>query len=240
VYAAQWGVRETPHGEETDNKTTIEEAFVVVRKTERKRKVTVVEDQMVDARPTAEIARERIGAVTESALASVAQTVGPALEDARMRLAPVAEQAIAHGKRQGRRAALKLGVVEEPEPEESHKIRNLMLMLGLGAIAAAVYKMMSGKDADPAWTARRDDAAAAPTSPVTVAAVDEPASAGVDPVVAEPAGSDPLMTAEPTSRVAGPIDGSETAPTAPLASEETVESSVPTTPDQPLERRDVT
>ncbi len=212
----------------------------MARKTERVTRTTVVTDQS-DARPTADIAREKIGAATgaaESALASVASSVGPALVDARQRFVPVAEQALAHGKRQGRRAAVKLGVVEEPK--DSHKVRNLMLMLGLGAIAAGVYKMMTGKDADSAWTARGDTAAAAPTSPVTVAAVDEPPSGAVDPVVAEPAGSDPLMTTEPTSTAARPIDGSETAPTAPFASEETVESPVPTTPDEPLERRDIT
>lgn len=217
-------------------------------KTKRTKKVTVVEG---GALPTAEIAKEKIGAVTETALSSVAQTVGPALEDARQRIAPVAGQALASGKRRGRRAAIKLGVAEEPE-KSSHKLRNLVLMLGLGAIAAAVYKKMTGKDADPAWTAGRDSAAAAPAGPV-MAATDESGTSDVDPVVAEPAGSDPLTTAasttgevssddgsdtEPIAASAGPIDGSETAPTAPFASEETVESPVPSTPDEPIERRD--
>lgn len=211
----------------------------MARRTERKRRVTVVEERTAGL-PAAELAKDKIGAVTENALASVAQTVGPALGDARQRLVPVAEQAIAQGRRQGRRAAVRLRVAQEPEPVEipkSHKLRNLVLMLGLGAIAAAVYKKMTGKDADPAWTAGRDSAAAAPAAPV----------------VAEPAGSDPLTTAAPTTGAfgsddgldtepaatsAGPIDGSETAPTAPFASEETVESPVPTTPDEPLEKRD--
>ncbi len=208
----------------------------MTRKTERRRKVTVVEDRIA-VLPTAELAKDKIGAATETALASVAQTVGPALEDARQRLAPVAEQAIAQSKRQGRRAAVKLGVAEEPtETPDTHKLRNLVLMIGLGALIAAVYKKMTGKNADPAWTAGRDSAAAAPAGPV-MAATDESGTSDVDPVVAEPAGSDPLTT-EPAVASAGPIDGSETAPTAPFASEETVESSVPTTPDQPLERRD--
>ncbi len=206
-------------------------------RTERNRKVTVVEERTAGL-PAAEIAKDKIGAVTESALASVAQTVGPALEDARLRLAPVAEQAIAQSKRQGRRATVRFRpVAEEPaESPKSHKLRNLVLMLGLGAIAAAVYKKMTGKDADPAWTAGRDTAAAAPGEPV-VTSVNGGGTSAVDPIVAEPAGSDPLTT-EPAAGSAGPIDGSETAPTAPFASEETVESSVPTTPDQPLEKRD--
>lgn len=207
----------------------------MARRTERKRRVTVVEER-VGALPTAEIAREKIGAVTENALASVAETVGPALGDARLRLAPVAEQAIAQSKRQGRRAAVKLRLAEEPTESPSHKLRNLVLLLGLGAIAAAVYKKMTGKDADPAWTQGRDTAADAPASPVA-AATDESGTTDVDPVVAEPAGSEPL-TPEPAATSAGPVDGSEAAPTAPFASEETVESPVPTTPDEPLERRD--
>ncbi len=202
----------------------------------RRRKVTVVEDQVTTPPPTA-VAKEKLGAATAAtgtALASVASTVGPALDDARHRLAPVAEQALAQSKRQGRRAALKLGMVQEPVEPETHKIRNLMVMLGLGAMAAAAYKMLSGKDADPAWTAGRDSAAA-PTAPVTVDVVDEYST--VDPVMAEPAGSDPLMSDVP---IAGSVAGSETAPTAPLASTETVESPVPTTPDEPLDRRDLT
>lgn len=203
----------------------------------RRRRVTVVEDQVTPAPPSL-IAKEKIGAATAAtgtALASMASTVGPALDDARHRLAPVAEQALAQSKLQGRKAALKLGMVEEPEVKETHKIRNLVLMLGLGALGGAVYKMMTGKDADPAWTAGRDTAAAVPSAPVTVDAVDDYST--VDPLVAEPAGSDPLMADVP---IAGSQAGSETAPTAPLASEETVESPVPTTPDHPFERRDVT
>lgn len=219
----------------------------MARRTERKRKVTVVEERLAGL-PTAEIAKDRIGLATENALASVAQTVVPAIGEARQRLAPVAEQAIAQSKQRGRRAAVKLGVAEEPK--ETHKLRNLVLMLGLGALVAALYKKMTGKDADAAWTAGRDTAAAAPAAPVAAAANGD--LSDVDPVVQEPVGSDSLATeptagafgsvagseTEPAVTSAGPIDGSETAPTAPFASEETVESPVPTTPDEPVERRD--
>lgn len=203
----------------------------MARMTKRKKKVSV-EDRLA-VLPTAEAAKEKISAATESALSSVASTVGPALEDAKNRLAPVAGQALAQGKRHGRRAAAKLGVAEEPK--DSHKVRNLILMLGLGAVVAAVYKKVTGKDADPAWTSGRDTAAAAPPSPVAVASHDDPLEAG--PVTEPPAGD---SLSDPPSGAAGPVDGSEVAPTAPLASEETVESSVPTTPDEPLEKHDLT
>jgi hypothetical protein len=101
-----------------------------------------------------------------------------------------------------------MGIVEEPK--SSHRLRNLLIVLGLGGIAAFVYTKLTGKQADPAWT----------TSP------EEPARH--------------IAAVSDTGTAAGPVDGSDTAPTAPLPSEETVESPVPTTPDDPLEKRDLT
>ena len=42
------------------------------------------------------------------------------------------------------------------EPKKSHKLRNLLIVLGLAGLAAFVYKKVTGKDADPAWTQSRD------------------------------------------------------------------------------------
>lgn len=52
-------------------------------------------------------------------------------------------------------------------------------------------------------------------------------------------GRDDAAAGGPVVSSAGPVDESDTAPTAPLASEETVESPIPTTPDNPLEERQV-
>jgi hypothetical protein len=243
---------------------------VAMRRGRNKIVVTAEQERTADAKHAEQqaagaAARERLVTATDQALTAVASTVVPALMEVREKLAPVAEQAMSQGKNRGRqaaakslvkgkRAAIRLGVLEEPKPKVSHKFRNMLIVLGLGGAAAAAYKMMTGKDADPAWTAGRD--AAAPASPVTPAPVNESDSVpwgdtppadqmpgmdptAVDPVVAEPAGSDPLDHEVPAT-TAGPIDGSDTAPTAPLASEETVESSVPTTPDEPLEERNLT
>jgi hypothetical protein len=153
----------------------------------------------------------------------------------------------------GKHAAVRLGMLEE-HTKPTHKFRNLLILLGLGGAAALGYKMLTGKDADPAWTAGRDSAA--PADPVSTAPVNESDSVpwgdtppadqmpgmdptAVDPVVAEPAGSDPLDHEVPAT-TDGSVDGSDTAPTAPLASEESVASPVPTTPDEPLEERDLT
>ncbi len=171
----------------------------------------------------AESALDKIGTATEQVISSVAsglddtrERVVPAVGDARDKVVPVVSAALAAGRKKGREVAVRAGVVEEKK--ETHKLRNFLLLLGLGGAAAFVYSRMTGKSADPAWTASRDSAAVWPN-----------------------AGSDtaPTDTAASVAAVAGPVDESETAPTAPLASEETVESPTPTTPDQPLEKKDV-
>lgn len=235
--------------------------IVVTAETERTADPGQTEQQAANAAA----ARERLVTAVDQALTAVASTVVPALMEARGKLAPVAEQAVSQGKTRGRqaaakglvkgkRAAVRLGVIEEPK-KPSHKLRNLLIMVGLGGAAALAYKMLTGKDADPAWTAGRDSAApAAPVAPSPVNEADSvpwgdtPADqtpgmdpTAVDPVVAEPAGSDPIDREVPaTTAGESESDGSDTAPTAPLASAETVESPVPTTPDEPLEQRDLT
>lgn len=224
------------------------------------RKKTVVEETANEDKMAQ--AMDRIGAVTHQALVSVAGAVGPALadardkigpavedardkigpvvedardklipvvEDARDKMAPLAASAALTTKAQGHKAALKLGIVEEPQPP-SHRIRNLLVVLGLGGIAAFAYQKLTGKDADPAWTASRDTAAASQSATTT-----SPASTvngtglAASEAAADPTGGDTTV----------PGDQSDTAPTAPFATEETVESHVPTTPDEPLEKREL-
>ncbi len=133
----------------------------------RKKARSAAKDARSTVKPAAEVALERIGSATEQALSSVASTVGPALEDARDRLAPAVEDArvkmapvvagaVATSRRKGRQVAERAGIVEERK--KSHKLRNFVLLLGLGGAAAFVYSKLTGKDADPAWTASRDSA----------------------------------------------------------------------------------
>ncbi len=192
---------------------------------------------LADARekfgPVIEDAREKIGPAVEDARVKMA----PVMSDARDKMAPLAESAIVASKMQGHKAAVKLGLVEEPQPE-SHKIRNLIIVLGLGGAAAFAYKTLTGKDADPAWTASRDSAAASHANygyESSDSSSDEshssPESGSLDSTShLAAAGVPPLSTDAPG-------DESDTAPSAPFASEETVESHVPTTPDEPLERK---
>lgn len=163
---------------------------------------------------TAESVRDTVVPAAQDAASSVASAVGPALSEAKDKIAPLLEEAkdaivpaaqaaLVAAKEKSHDAAVGSGLVEEKK--KSHKLRNLLILAGLGGVIAFAYKKLSGRDADPVWTQSRDDAAAH----------------------------------RPAAGSAGPVDGSDTAPTAPLASEETVESPVPSTPDAPLEERNV-
>jgi hypothetical protein len=216
----------------------IEEDLTVALRTKTRRdKVrAAVEDARDNVQPAAEAALDAIGTATEQIVSSVAASVGPALEDAKDKakdvangtvkpavedakdkaldtyrdtLVPLAQQAVVEGKVRGRRAAIKMGIADEPK--KSHKLRNLLIIIGLGGLIAFIYSKVSGKDADPAWTQSRDSAATRPAHVAT----------------------------DSSSTATAPVDGSDTAPTAPLASEETVESPTPTTPDKPLKKKAV-
>jgi gas vesicle protein len=209
-------------------------------KTRRDKVRAAVHDARDSVQPAAETALDKVSTATEQIVSTVAENVGPALADAKDASAeftketvkpavddakdkvletykdtivPLAAAAVVEGKKRGRKAAVKLGVAEEPK--KSHKFRNFVILVGLGAVAAYVYTKVTGKDADPAWTQSRDAAATRPSHAV------------------RPDDS----TASTAST--GPVDGSDTAPTAPLPSEETVESTSPTTPDKPLKKKTV-
>jgi hypothetical protein len=218
-----------------------EELTVALRTKTRRDKVrAALEDARDSVQPAAETALDKVGTATEQLVTAVAENLGPALaeakdkaldvakdtneavkpavEDAKVKaldtyketIVPLAAAAIVESKRRSRKAAVKMGVVDEPK--KSHKLRNFLLLLGLGGLAAYLYSRMTGKDADPAWTQSRDAAATRPSH------------------AARPAGN---------TASTSPVDGSDTAPTAPLPSEETVESTTPTTPDKPLKKKAV-
>lgn len=165
-------------------------------------------------------ARERIGPVVDDAR----DRLTPLVEDAKDKLVPAAEQGLAASKAGGRKAAIRLGLAEEPPLVVSHKFRNLLILLGLGALAAFVASRLTGRDVDPAWTAGRDAAAATPPQSATDLSATTTTTATT-------------ATSVTTDAELDGSDQSDTAPTAPFPSEETVESHEPTTPDSPLEHR---
>jgi hypothetical protein len=130
--------------------------------------------------PALSDARDKVSPLVEDAKVAIAAGV----EEAKELIAPVAADVVKAAREGSHKAAVKTGLAEEPK--KSHKVRNLLLVLGIGGLVAFVYKKVAGRDSAPEWTAPRD-----------------------------------------------------TAPSAPLASEETVESPVPTTPDEPLEEKSV-
>ncbi|MBA3265841.1 MAG: hypothetical protein H0T14_05625 [Nocardioidaceae bacterium] len=196
-----------------------------------------VDDALDKIAPVVADARERLVPVVEDARDRIA----PVMSDARDKVGPLAGSALIAGKARGRQAAYRLGLAEEPQPEpKTHKIRNLLLLLGLGGAAAFAYKKITGKDADPAWTASRDSASASHAdygsrSPAPDFAESE---SGTETVTVETTSHLAAADAPPLSTDA-PDDQSDTAPSAPFPSEETVESHEPTTPDEPLEKKDL-
>jgi hypothetical protein len=126
----------------------------------------------------AESAAGSIGSAAQDAVSAVVSAVGPVLSD----------------------AAIKVGVKDKPK--KKHRIRKLLVTLGLVGAAAFVFKKVTRGKQEPEWISGRDAAG------------------------------------DVGKHTAGE-DKSDTAPTAPLASEETVESHTPTTPDEPLEENAV-
>ena len=138
----------------------------------------------------AEDVRDAAVPAAEQAAASVASTVGPALsdakdkltpllEDARDAIIPAAEAALAAVKEKSHDVAVSAGVVEE---KKSHKLRNFLIVLGLGGAIAFAIKKLSGKDADPVWTESRDDAAAGRPATSSTAPVDQSDTAPTAPL----------------------------------------------------------
>jgi hypothetical protein len=164
--------------------------------------------------PTAGTAWEKVAPAAEDAYAKVSEVIVPVVKDASSKVAPYAGEALAQGRRHGRRAAVKLRLAEEPKPK-SHRLRKLLAVLGIAGAVTFVYKKMSAGGSG----AHSDAGQPGGSAPVT----------GAHSSAAQPAGA-----SNPDASLAN-----ETAPAAPLAAEETKTSAVPTDPDNPTETTDV-
>jgi hypothetical protein len=90
-------------------------------------------------------------------------------------------------------AALRGAEVEVHEPEpETHRIRALLVTLGLGGIAAAAYKWFTGKEADSSWEQAYQPTPAQPTDATKVTVTSDvppmttdPGAAGPDEIMAD-------------------------------------------------------
>ena len=88
-------------------------------------------------------------------------------------------------------AALRGAEVEVHEPEKSHRIRTMLVTLGLGGIAAAAYKWFTGKEADSSWeqayqpTPAQTESVTTPKDPFAAPSPADPGAAGPDEVLAD-------------------------------------------------------
>jgi F0F1-type ATP synthase membrane subunit b/b' len=169
-----------------------------------------VEQAREMAGPMIAEAREKAGPM----IAEAREKAGPALQDARDRLGerltndvlPALTAAVAaadhatedvreEARRRGLAAAAALRGEVEP-PKQHHRIRTLMVLLGLGAVAAAVAKMLSDRQASTAWQSSYTP----PPAPASAPSNDE---AGATPdVAAADAASEPHGITTPDNPLA--------------------------------------
>ena len=145
--------------------------------------VSAAEDVRDAAVPAAEQAAASVASTVGPALADARDKITPLLEDARDAIIPAAEAALAAVKEKSHEVAVSTGVVEEKK--KSHKLRNFLIVLGLGGAIAFAIKKLSGKEADPVWTEERDDAAMHRPATSSTAPVDQSDTAPTAPLASE-------------------------------------------------------
>jgi hypothetical protein len=155
--------------------------------------------------PHLEAARDKAGPV----LADAVEKAGPALIEARDRVmsdvVPVLTAALAaagdatedvraESKRRGKAAVAALAG-QQPPPKKSHKLRRLLVFLGITGLAAAIVKKMSDRPARTQWHSTGPTAAPPSTRPTPSST-----AAGATPPPATPAHkADEETPPEPTT-----------------------------------------
>jgi vacuolar-type H+-ATPase subunit H len=120
----------------------------------REKAAPLIADAREKATPVVEGARDRFTAEVLPTVTAALAAASEATEDVRDETRKRSKAAL---------AALK-GEVEPPK--KSHKLRNLLMMLGLGGIAAVAAKLLSNREATTAWQSSYTP----PPSPVTPSA----------------------------------------------------------------------
>jgi hypothetical protein len=144
------------------------------------------------ATPVVEGARDKFNADVLPALVAAAAAANEATEDVRA-------ETLRRGKATA--AALK-GEVAAPEPKKSHKLRNLLVILGLGAIVAAVAKKLSERESTTTW-----ESSYTPSTPAAGAHRGEPDPTDVAGSSPDVAAADAAATPHPATT---PDDPAET------------------------------
>jgi hypothetical protein len=170
------------------------------------------------AAPLVAEAREKTGPAIQDARDRFTAEVLPAVTAALAAAGEATEDVRGETKKRGKavKAALK-GEIEAPD-KKSHKFRNLLIVLGLGGIVAAVAKKMSAREATTAWQSSYTPppAPAAAPGPVTPSAPQAGAHEADQPD--DEGGASPDV----------------------VAADKAAEPHAATTPDNPAEEVDVT
>lgn len=104
------------------------------------------------AAPYVHDVKERTAPAVEGAKAEFTTKVLPVITAAVAAASEATEEAREEARKRGTATAAALkGEVEAPRKKESHKLRNLLLLMGLGGLVAFVAKKMSDRDASTAW-----------------------------------------------------------------------------------------
>lgn len=217
--------------------------------------------------PAAEQAREKAGPVIIEARERLAPLVEEVRLQTNEKVRPVAEQAASSAKHKivtdvvpplagavatataastpyreeaKKRGAATLaamrGEIEAPT-ETSHKLRNFVVLLGLGGAVAWGYKWVTGRDADAAWQSSYEPTPAAPTSTSGPLGSDTGVGASVPPAATSTNAPDAAPVAD-TPAVEESDDAAAAAPDEALADASEAPHD-PTDPEHPLEKRDV-
>ncbi len=177
----------------------------------REKAAPVLAEAREKAAPLLAEARDKTVPAVQEARDRLVTEVVPVLTAALAAASEATEEVRGETKKRGKAtvAALK-GEVEAPQ-KKTHRLRNLLIVLGLGGVAAVVAKRMSDRQATTAW-----ESAYTPPAPTPAAA---PPQAG-----AHKAGADDEGGASPDVAVADSAAGPHTA----------------STPDNPAEEVDLT
>ena len=104
------------------------------------------------ATPYVEGAREKATPVVDSAKTKFTTEVLPVVTAAVAAASEATEEMREEARKRGTATAAALkGELEAPTEKKSHKLRNFLILLGLGGLAAFVAKRMSDREASTAW-----------------------------------------------------------------------------------------
>lgn len=183
------------------------------------------------AAPYVAEARERTSPAIEGARTKLATEVLPVLTAAVAAASEATEEARGEAKRRGLATAAALKGELEP-PKETHRLRSLLILLGLTGIAALVAKKLSDREASTAWQSSYSPTPASPTDTASAPTYSAPG-------VSTPAADDtPMGTAAAAAAAAHTHDEGAAGPDE-AASDATDVPHPATTPENPAEEIDI-